>query len=83
MVSSEVVQDRSAPAPSAVRAGVVVVLGLVMDAVTSVLQKYLNFPWLSLVNAAILPDTSSPDKILGVATQDSGTGPRNKSTTST
>jgi Family of unknown function (DUF6518) len=38
--------------PTAVRLGVVLALGLVMGAVTSVLQKYLNFPWLSLVNAA-------------------------------
>jgi uncharacterized protein DUF6518 len=35
-----------------VRAGVVVVLGLVTGALTSVLQKYLDLPWLSLVNAA-------------------------------
>jgi hypothetical protein len=34
------------------RVAVVVGLGLVTGAVTSVLQKYLGFPWLSLVNAA-------------------------------
>jgi hypothetical protein len=44
--------DRMQEMPRVVRLGAVVVLGLVMGGITSVLQKYLNFPWLSLVNAA-------------------------------
>lgn len=50
MVTAETV--RAEEVPTAVRLGAAVVAGLVMGAVTSVLQKYLDFPWLSLVNAA-------------------------------
>ena len=50
MVTAETVRTEEVPA--VVRLGGAVVLGLVMGAVTSVLQKYLDLPWLSLVNAA-------------------------------
>jgi len=43
---------RSGEVSAVVRLGAAVVLGLVMGAMTSVLQKYLDSPWQSLVNAA-------------------------------
>src|SRR3569833_3017488 len=52
MVIAEAASGTETPTPLSVRLGAVVVAGLVMGAVTSVLQKYLNSPWLSLVNAA-------------------------------
>lgn len=52
MMITEAESGTETPAPLSVRLGTVVVAGLVMGAVTSVLQKYLNSPWLSLVNAA-------------------------------
>jgi hypothetical protein len=44
--------DRSRARPLAVRVVAVAVTGLAVGAATSVLQKYLNQPWLSLVNSA-------------------------------
>src|SRR3569833_2315364 len=52
MVIAEAASGTETPTPLSGRRGAVVVAGLVMGAVTSVLQKYLNSPWLSLVNAA-------------------------------
>src|SRR3569833_4423 len=52
MVIAEAASGTETPSPPSVRLGAGVVAGLVMGAVTSVLQKYLDLPWLSLVNAA-------------------------------
>jgi hypothetical protein len=46
------VDSRSASVPFALRATVVLTVGLGVGVVTSILQTYLNSPWESLVNAA-------------------------------
>lgn len=43
---------RPARSPSAARIAAVLATGLLAGALTSILQKYLDSPWLSLVNAA-------------------------------
>jgi hypothetical protein len=51
-VSEHAAAERAPGPPLALRVAAVAVTGLAVGAATSLLQKYLNQPWLSLVNSA-------------------------------